>query len=91
MIDPADIRKAFEADGPAKVRRNLAAGTYSPEVANTAERWLDDTEDQAATRLETSLREMQGLVRQATIAATAAALGSLITMAFVLLELVRRH
>jgi hypothetical protein len=91
MIALPDASYSFDMEIRASVRRNLASGAYSPEVAIAAERWLDEQIEQAAARARGLTVTQQSFVRRAVAAATGAALCSFITAVLVMLDISFHH
>ena len=93
MIGLPEASYSFDMEIRASVRRNLASGAYSPEVAIAAERWLDEQIEQATARARGLTVTQQSFVRRAVAvaAATGAAICSFVTAVLVMLDISFHH
>jgi hypothetical protein len=91
VIDFPEVRLSFEREGQARVKRNLAAGVYGPEVAEEAAVWLHEQEDRVTNQMMNLMLEQQALSRRAAAAAGGAAIFSFAVVILVLLDLLFRR
>jgi hypothetical protein len=84
MLNPDEVRKAFESTGEAQIRMQLGDGVLSPAVAEVALRWLAAKQAQRAEAQEAVMQRLVYLVGVAACSATVAAV-------FSILSFIRRH